>query len=88
MSVFAFTAIVLACVMIGGALVAVLSESLVLAAVVLGLSSAALAALLFIFGASYAGAFELSVGTGLISVLFIIVISLTESRMSEDHDAA
>lgn len=88
MSVLAFTAIVLACVMIGGALIAILSDSLVLAAVVLGLSSAALAALLFVLGAPYAGGFELSVGAGLISVLFIIVISLTESRMDEDRDAA
>lgn len=88
MSVLAFTAIVLACVMIGGALIAIFSESLVLAAVVLGLSSAALAALLFMLGAPYAGGFELSVGAGLISVLFIIVISLTESRMGEDRDAA
>jgi NADH-quinone oxidoreductase subunit J len=88
MSVLAFTAIVLACVMIGGALIAILSESLVLAAIVLGLSSAALAVLLFMLGAPYAGGFELSVGAGLISVLFIIVISLTESRMGEDRDAA
>lgn len=88
MSVFAFTAIVLACVMIGGALLAILSESLVLTAVVLGLSSAALAALLFLLGAPYAGGFELSVGAGLISVLFILVISLTESRIDEERDAA
>jgi NADH-quinone oxidoreductase subunit J len=88
MSVLAFTAIILACIMIGGALTAILTKSLVLAAVVLGLSSVALAALLFILGASHAGGFELSVGAGLISVLFIIVISLTESRRDRERDAA
>jgi NADH-quinone oxidoreductase subunit J len=58
---------------------AVLSKSLVRAAVALGGGSAALAMLFFMLGAPYAGAFELSVGAGLISVLFIVAISLTES---------
>ena len=88
MSVLTLTAIVLACLMVGGALIAILAKSLVVAAVVLGLSSAALAALLFVLGAPYAGGFELSVGAGLVSILFIIVISLTESRMDGERDAA
>lgn len=62
-----------------GAIVAVLAESLIRAAVALGVGSAALATLLFLLNAPYAGGFELSVGAGLISVLFIIAISLTES---------
>ena len=62
-----------------GATMAVLSKNLLRAAIALGAGSVALAALFFLLGAPYAGGFELSVGAGLISVLFIIAISLTES---------
>lgn len=65
-------------VLAGGA-AAVLLRNLLRAAVALGASSVALAALFFLLRAPYAGAFELSVGAGLISVLFIVAISLTES---------
>jgi NADH-quinone oxidoreductase subunit J len=58
---------------------AVLSKNLLQSAVALGIGSVALATLFFLLGAPYAGGFELSVGAGLISVLFIIAISLTES---------
>ena len=70
---------VLALTVLAGAMVAVLAENLIRAAVALGIGSAALAALLFALNAPYAGGFELSVGAGLISVLFIVAISLTES---------
>jgi len=43
----------------------------------IGVGSVFLSILFFIFGAPFAGAFELSVGAGLISVLFIIATSLT-----------
>ena len=42
----------------------------------IGLGSVFLSILFFIFGAPFAGAFELSVGAGLISVLFIIATSI------------
>jgi len=71
--------VTLAAVILVGAVVAVLSRNLLRAAVALGVGSAALATLFFLFNAPYAGGFELSVGAGLISVLFIIAISLTES---------
>ena len=71
--------IVLAAVILIGAITAVFSRNLLRAAVALGVSSAALATLFFLLNAPYAGGFELSVGAGLISVLFIIAISLTES---------
>jgi uncharacterized MnhB-related membrane protein len=64
----------------GCALFAVFSRNLIRAAVALGGGSAMLAVLFFILGAPYAAGFELSVGAGLISVLFIIAISLTETR--------
>lgn len=62
-----------------GAVAAVLFKNLLRAAVALGAGSAALAILFFLLDAPYAAGFELSVGAGLISVLFIIAISLTES---------
>jgi len=74
--VFALALIVT--VLAGGA-VAVMVKNMLRAAVAVGASSLALAALFFLLDAPYAGAFELSVGAGLISVLFIVAISLTES---------
>ena len=71
--------VLLALIMLAGAVVAVLAESLLRSAVALGVGSAALAMLLFLLGSPYAGGFELSVGAGLISILFIVAISLTES---------
>ncbi len=62
---------------------AVLFKNMLRAAVAVGTSSVALAALFFMLEAPYAGAFELSVGAGLISVLFIVAISLTESIREE-----
>jgi len=64
---------------------ALAAKNLVHAAVALGVGSAALAVLYFMLDAPYAGGFELSVGAGLISVLFIVAISLTAS-MGEQPD--
>ncbi len=69
----------LAAILVGGAVTALLSKSLIRAAVALGLASAALSLIFFFLGAPYAAGFELSVGAGLISVLFIVAISLAES---------
>jgi NADH-quinone oxidoreductase subunit J len=71
--------IFLALTVAAGAISAVLARSLIHSAVALGVGSAALAALLFMLHAPYAASFELSVGAGLISVLFIVAISLVES---------
>jgi NADH-quinone oxidoreductase subunit J len=78
--------VTLVAVIVVGATVAVLSKSLLRAAVALGVGSAALATLLFLLDAPYAGGFELSVGAGLISVLFIIAISLTESMRGQRRE--
>jgi NADH-quinone oxidoreductase subunit J len=75
--------VALAAVILVGAITAVLSENLLGAAVALGVGSAALATLFFLLDAPYAGGFELSVGAGLISVLFIVAISLTESMRGQ-----
>ncbi|MDF1514900.1 MAG: DUF4040 domain-containing protein [Anaerolineae bacterium] len=66
------------------ATIAVFSRKLLPAVVSLGMGSAILAMLFFWMDAPYAGGFELSVGAGLISVLFLIIISLTEV-FSSDH---
>ncbi|MCK4962405.1 MAG: NADH-quinone oxidoreductase subunit J [Anaerolineales bacterium] len=79
--------IALGAVILVSAITAVLSRNLLRAAVALGVSSAALATLFFLLNAPYAGGFELSVGAGLISVLFIIAISLTE-RMGRQRNGS
>jgi NADH-quinone oxidoreductase subunit J len=76
-------AIALIATVLTGGVAAVMLKNMLRAAVAVGGSSVALAALFFLLGAPYAGAFELSVGAGLISVLFIIAISLTESIRGE-----
>ena len=59
---------------------AVFSRRLVFAAVALGLSSCLLAIIFFDLDAPFAGGFELSISAGLISLLFIMAISLTERK--------
>jgi len=51
-------------------------KDLLKAVIALGIGSAALSAVFFLLGSPYAGAFELSVGVGLVSVLLISAISL------------
>ena len=70
---------------LASAIAAALSKNLLRAAMALGVGSAALAATFFSLGANHAGAFELSVGAGLISILFIIAISLIESTEGQQH---
>jgi NADH-quinone oxidoreductase subunit J len=79
----AYAFILLAAAVLVAAIMAVVSKNLLRAAVALGAGSVALAAIYFLWDAPYAGGFELSVGAGLISVLFIIAISLTESLGSQ-----
>lgn len=69
----------LALIVLIGSVLAIRAKSLVVAASVLGIGSAALAMMLFMLDAPYAAGFELSVGAGLVSVLFIVAISLTAS---------
>ena len=61
------------------AALAVRARSLVNAALALALSNSSLALLFFLSQAPYAGAVQLSVGGGVLSALFILAISLTES---------
>lgn len=76
--------LLLSIIVLIGAILAIRAKNLIVAASVLGLGSAGLAMILFMLDAPYAAGFELSVGAGLVSVLFIVAISLTASmRISE-----
>lgn len=79
--------VMLAVVVLCCAIAALALRNLVRSVVALGLGSASLAMLFFFLDAPYAGGFELSVGTGLISILIIIGISLTEARDGIDREA-
>jgi len=60
-----------------------ISRRLIVIISAIGIGSALLSVIFFIFGAPFAGAFELSVGAGLISVLFIIATSIADSAVDE-----
>jgi len=64
-------------------IIAIFSKRLLIAAVSLGLVSVFLSIIFFILDAPFAGGFELSIGAGLISILFIMAISLTEKGKHE-----
>ena len=59
-------------------LMAIFSKRLLLSAVSLGIVSVVLAVIFFALDAPFAAGFELSIGAGLISMLFIMAISLSE----------
>jgi uncharacterized MnhB-related membrane protein len=59
------------------------AQKLIVIISAIGIGSVLLAILFFIFDAPFAGAFELSVGAGLISVLFIIATSITDKQADE-----
>jgi len=59
-------------------LLVLFARKLVMIITAIGMGSVLLAIMFFIFGAPFAGAIELSVGAGLISVLFIVATSITD----------
>jgi len=63
--------------MVSMAITAVLLNNLVRCTVAYALASVCLAALFFVLGSPFAGAFELTVGAGLISVLFLVALILS-----------
>lgn len=64
-------------------IIVLIARRLIVIITAIGLGSVFLAVIFFIFGAPFAGAFELSVGAGLISVLFIIATSIADSAVDE-----
>lgn len=77
MDIFLFILLIIA------ALGTAMARSLLRSAIGLALTSAILTVFMFRLGAPLAGVFELSVCTGLISVLFISTISMTEPLTPE-----
>ena len=63
----------------------ILANKLIWIITAIGIGSVLLAILFFLFGAPFAGSFELSVGAGLISVLFIIATSLTSASSKQEE---
>ena len=55
---------------------AILHKNLIRSVVAFALSSVCLAALFFVLASPYAGALELTVGAGLVSVLFLVALIL------------
>ncbi len=72
--------LILLVLMVAFSTYAIFSRRLLFASVALGLSSCLLAIIFFNLDAPFAGSFELSIGAGLISLLFIMAISLTERK--------
>jgi NADH:ubiquinone oxidoreductase subunit 6 (subunit J) len=58
------------------AIAAILLKNLIHAVIAFAVSSATLACLFFILASPYAGVFELTVGAGLVAVLFLVVMIL------------
>jgi NADH:ubiquinone oxidoreductase subunit 6 (subunit J) len=63
-----------------------LARRLIVMISAIGLASLFLGVVFFLFDAPYAGGFEVSVGAGLISVLFVIATSLTGDIGGFDND--
>lgn len=61
-----------------------LSKRLIVMITMVGIGSVVLSILFFLMDAPYAGAIELSVGAGLISVLFIIATGLGNKKSGEE----
>ncbi len=64
-------------------IIVLIARRLIVIITAIGLGSVILSIIFFIFDAPFAGAFELSVGAGLISVLFIIATSVADSAVDE-----
>lgn len=69
----------LAVALLAAAIAAIRAASLIRAAIALVIGNTALALLFFVLRAPFAGSLQLSVGAGVVSVLFLLAISLTET---------
>lgn len=83
MSIAAWSIVILTACFVLTSILVLTARKLVVIISVIGIGSVLLAIIFFIFGAPIAGAIELSVGAGLISVLFIIATSVTDSAADE-----
>jgi len=69
-----------------GIFLAVFLKDLLYSALSLGVASMVLAILFFTMDAPYAGVFELSVGAGMVTILFVAAISLVSSPKEGQQD--
>ena len=83
MSPAAFAILLLTISFVLTSIIVLIARRLIMIISAIGLGSVFLSIIFFIFGAPFAGAFELSVGAGLISVLFIIATSIADSAVDE-----
>ena len=83
MPFYVWVILILTACFIFTSLLVLFARKLMAIIVAIGVGSVLLAALFFAFGAPIAGAVELSVGAGLISVLFIIATNVTDSEVDE-----
>lgn len=75
---------ILVCLILVPAVWAAFATDLLRSAIALLVGSIGLTLLLFNLNASFAGVFELSIGAGLITVLFILTISLVRPVLGEE----
>ncbi len=68
---------------VGMAIIAVALKNLVRSVVAYALASAFLAALFFLLASPFAGALELTVGAGLVAVLFLVALLLAGGEENE-----
>ena len=78
--------IVLAVILLSAAMAAILSVRLIRAATALAIGNTALAIYLLTLDARHAGMIQLSVGVGVLSALFLVAISLTETMRGGSHE--
>jgi uncharacterized MnhB-related membrane protein len=64
-------------------LIAIELKDLVKATIALGIGSALLASVFYILGATYAAVFELSVATGLVTVLLLSAIGMIDKERAK-----
>ncbi len=83
MTPIAWAILILAIGFVLTSILVLVAKNLVAIISAIGLGSVILAVVFFIFDAPFAGAIELSVGAGLISVLFIIATSVTDRAADE-----
>ncbi|MBQ6809046.1 MAG: hypothetical protein IJP07_07830 [Firmicutes bacterium] len=67
---------------------AAMSRSMIKSAINLAAVSVALSVLMFVIGATWSAVFELSVCSGLVTVIFISAVSLTESKLDSTTQRA
>ncbi len=65
------------------AVVAVLHKNLIRAIAAYAIASACLSAIFFVLASPYAGALELTVGAGLVAVLFLVALILSGGEEEE-----